>query len=110
MKDIKVLGWDQHLRHILSKKKEIKFFSERDFLNPKGMTLSWQPSVLSFCPFVVLHGQSSHVVMHPQKIMVKTCDNTFITASLVLVWTIYEHFSINTPLYRRSSMEICVYE
>ena len=74
------------------------------------MSLSGQLSVLSFCPFVVLHGQSSHVVMHPQEIMVKTCNNTFVTASLVLVWTIYEHFSINTPLYWRSSMKICVYE
>ena len=43
MKDIKVLGWDQHLRHILSKnRKQIKFLSERDFLNPKGMSLSGQ--------------------------------------------------------------------
>ena len=50
------------------------------------MSLSGQRSVLSFCPFVVLHGPSSRVVMHPQKIMVKTCDNTLVTASLVLVY------------------------
>ena len=39
----------------------------RDFLNLKGLSLSGQLSVLSFCPFVVLHGQSSQVVMYPQK-------------------------------------------
>ena len=55
---IKVLGWDQHLQHILSK----IVLSARDFLNPKGLSLSGQLRVLSFCPFVVLHGQSSHVV------------------------------------------------
>ena len=99
------------LTSILSKnRKQIKFLSARDFLNLKGLSLSGQLSVLSFRLFVVLHGQSSHVVMYPQKIMVK---KTFVTASLVLVWTISEHFSfhsINTPLYWRSSMEICVYE
>ena len=53
-------GWDQHIHHILSKiakaekfKRERERFlsNARDFLNPKGLSLSGQLSVLSlsFC-------------------------------------------------------------
>ena len=42
-----------------------------DLLNPKSLCLSGQLSISSIfhfsCPFVVLHGQSSHVVTRPQK-------------------------------------------
>ena len=76
---MKLHQWGQHITFSLKQQKADK---SHNLIKSKRLVFEWAAYCLIFHfshSFVVLDTQSNDVVTHPPKIMVRTCDNKFLT-------------------------------
>ena len=109
-----VHGWDQHIKFSLNSRKQKNSQSKRFFKSKFEWACSLVSHLSLFSPVLLQYcivKLSSHVVTHP--IMVRTCDNTFVTNTFVNYGPFLNNL-VSTVIYHHirgvSSMEICVYE